>query len=51
MEQDLADIKADLADMKNGISEIVALIECLRVNYINVTLMDYFSILELPEEI
>ena len=31
MEQDLADIKADLADMKNDISEIVALIECLRV--------------------
>ncbi|CAN6996331.1 unnamed protein product [Brassica oleracea var. botrytis] len=51
MEQDLADIKADLADMKNDISEIVALIECLRVNYINVTLMDYFPILELPEEI
>ncbi|CAF2107114.1 unnamed protein product [Brassica oleracea var. botrytis] len=37
--------------MKNDISEIVALIECLRVNYINVTLMDYFPILELPEEI
>jgi len=33
MEQDLADIKADLADMKNDISEIVALIECLRVKY------------------
>ncbi|CAN6802652.1 unnamed protein product [Brassica oleracea] len=57
MEQDLADIKADLADMKNDISEIVALIECLRLyqpsllSYINVTLMDYFPILELPEEI
>ncbi|CAN6801821.1 unnamed protein product [Brassica oleracea] len=57
MEQDLADIKADLADMKNDISEIVALIECLRLYqpslliYINVTLMDYFPILELPEEI
>ncbi|RID76582.1 hypothetical protein BRARA_B03547 [Brassica rapa] len=33
MEQDLADIKSDLADMKNDISEIVALIECLRVKY------------------
>ena len=31
MEQDLADIKADLADMKDDISEIVALIECLRL--------------------
>ncbi|KAG2285637.1 hypothetical protein Bca52824_045241 [Brassica carinata] len=31
MEQDLADIKADLADMMNDISEIVALIEFLRV--------------------
>ncbi|CAN6839511.1 unnamed protein product [Brassica oleracea] len=54
MEQDLADIKANLADMKNDISEIVALIECLRVKcliYINITLMDYFQILELPEEI
>ncbi|CAN6972770.1 unnamed protein product [Brassica rapa subsp. trilocularis] len=43
--------------MKNDISEIVVLIECLTLyqpsllSYINVTLMDYFPILELPEEI
>ncbi|KAF3589920.1 hypothetical protein F2Q69_00031108 [Brassica cretica] len=56
MEQDLADIKEDLADMKNDISldviltNMAELYQSSLLSYINVTLMDYFPILELHEE-
>lgn len=31
IEQDLADIKSDLADLKKDMSEIIGIIECLRL--------------------